>query len=125
MHIHLNEDKRVNTVTSYDVNRIVIAAESYSSSILASKDTVDLWPAVSVEAFASLSFCKPIIEHAPSLLIIGEGQVRNYVSDATFKHIINANIPYELMTFSSAIKTYNSAVLEGRNVLGAFIFSAL
>ncbi len=125
MHIHLNEDKHVNTVTFYDANRIVFGTDSYHHSILVSKDAIKLWPVTTVELFASLSTCKPIIEQAPSLLVIGEGHARNYVSDATFMHIIDAQIPYELMTLSSAIKTYNSAVLEGRNVLGAFILGAL
>ena len=124
MHIHLNEDKQVNTVTFYDPSHVVFGTQSYNRSILASKDAINLWPVTTVEALASLPSCQSIIEQATSLLIIGEGNVRSYVSDAVFMHIIAANIPYELMTLSSAIKTYNSAVLEGRDVLGAFILSA-
>ena len=123
MHMHLNQDAQVNTVTFYDSSRIVFGTQSYTSTILASKDTIRLWSVTDVEAIADRGTCQPILEQAPSLLVVGEGQVRRYAADVIFAHIIAAKIPFELMTLSSAIKTYNAAVLEGRNVLGAFILS--
>tara|TARA_A100001015_G_scaffold231733_1_gene262452 strand:+ start:1335 stop:1709 length:375 start_codon:yes stop_codon:yes gene_type:complete len=121
MQINLNEDASLNTIRTYSSQSISIASHTYSHSIIAASKTVEAWPVDKIEDLASSDVFNKIIQLNPDLVILGYGEMVKFVSPSVFMPLIEAGIAYEYMPLISSFKTYNALLLEGRNIVGAFI----
>jgi uncharacterized protein len=111
----------LNTVTSYDANRIEINTVPYSHSVLVMPEgSVQEWPVTDFAALKAEHF-ELIAQKKPELVIFGAGQTIKFPNPALLAPLIKARIGFETMDTQAACRTYNILMGEGRLVLGAFI----
>ena len=121
MQINLNEDASLNTISAYSSQSISFGSKTYEHAVIVGPKTVEPWPVEKVEDLANQQIFSEIISLKPDLVIIGAGEVLKFMPPSTFLPLIEAGIVYEYMPLISSFKTYNALLLEGRNVVGAFI----
>lgn len=123
MKLQPDPKSHLNTVTSYDANRIEINTVPYSHSVLVMPEgSVQEWPVTDFSALKAEHF-ELIAQKKPELVIFGAGQTIKFPNPALLAPLIKARIGFETMDTQAACRTYNILMGEGRLVLGAFILS--
>ncbi len=121
MKLQPDPKSHLNTVTSYDANRIEINTVPYSHSVLVMPEgSVEEWPVKDFAALKAEHF-ELIAQKKPELVIFGAGQTIKFPNPALLAPLIKARIGFETMDTQAACRTYNILMGEGRLVLGAFI----
>ncbi len=120
MHIQLEANAK-NTISSYDLSKVVVNGELYQDSfILSNQSLITPWP---VDSLADLteSTLTPIIQLNPDVILIGHTNIGALLPITIQSWLSTQRIGIECMPIGAACRTFNVLLSENRNVVVGFI----
>ncbi|MDR9433078.1 MAG: Mth938-like domain-containing protein [Spiribacter sp.] len=108
-------------IIGYSDRNIQINEGRYERSLLLMPDVLQSdWGPASLAELAS-EHLAPIRALEPEIVLLGTGVVQQFPQRPLMLELIQAGIGLEVMDTSSACRTYNLLMAEGRRVLAALI----
>lgn len=112
-------EEGVNRVHSYSAGSVVIAENTYNSSLILSSDTIiDDWSPENIFQL-SQDDLDQIIELEPELVLLGTGDDLHFPEHEITMAFYSRNIGIEVMDTGAACRAFNFLAAEGRKVVAA------
>jgi uncharacterized protein len=109
------------TVRSYSAGEVQIRDQRYVRSLIVLPGRIlpDWEPGHPGDLDGS--HLRPVIDHAPEVLILGTGERQVFPEPALFAELMARGIGFEVMDNAAACRTYNILVAEGREAALALV----
>lgn len=108
-------------IEAYETHYITINKTHYYQSVLiAPNQLIPNWEPNSIDALQDHHW-QPVIDAAPSILILGTGAQSTIVHPQKLKKLYEAQIGVEAMPTDAACRTYMALLAEGRDAMAAII----
>ncbi len=108
-------------IRAYSDGELWLGEERVTEPVLLTRTAkLGRWDTPSI-ADMTLESLAPLLETRPEVLLIGTGGHQDFPSQALVAKILSGGVGVEAMTTSSACRTFNLLVAEGRNVAAALI----
>jgi uncharacterized protein len=123
MKLHLTQAEDTNLITAYEDGFIEVNKIRYANNLIVMpKQLVQDWP---VNGFANLaaSHFSELLELKPEVILLGTGQIHQFVHPKLTATLTEKGIAVECMTTHAACRTYNILMSEGRHVAAALLLS--
>ena len=110
---------------TYQINRcenghIWINEIAYNHSVIIRPNELTPWEPKQFDEL-TLAHFKPIMDNPPQILLIGTGDLTQYLPDDIMVPLLAAGIGVECMNTKTACFTYTALICEGRNVAACLI----
>ena len=121
MKLHLDDNKAIYRIASYESGQIVVNEEVLTQSfVLMPKTLIRDWPPQKFESLAPSHF-QTVAEMKPQIVLFGSGSRQQFPTAAVTRPLIDAGIAVEIMDTPAACRTYNILSAEDRNVAAALL----
>lgn len=113
--------EKLNQISSYTHQEIVIGEHSYHQSIILSEASeIKLWQPTSIAEITAASWAELLIWQ-PKIVLLGTGKHLCFPAIEVLAPLIERNIGVEVMDTGAACRTFNVLVAEGRKVAAALL----
>ena len=120
MEINLEKPQRY-SIQGYSEQQIQVAAETYTSSLIISKDKIiEKWDVHALSDINAQTLA-PILDLNPEIIIIGHNHFNEHLPIPALQHVINHHIGIECMLLGPACRTFNVLLAEDRHVVAGII----
>lgn len=108
-------------IQSYVPGNIQVNGEYFERSIIVTpKQLIKAWPPQTLPEL-TLEHLAAIVILQPMVVLLGSGSKLKFPNPAILENLYKQNIGVEVMDTSSACRTFNVLVSEGRNVVAGLL----
>lgn len=123
MPLTLDENNAKYQIKSYQPGSVKINNQIYTKSLIITPTQLfENWPPQSSKDLTAANF-QEILQLQPNILLIGTGEVHEFIPLEIYGHLLNESIGVEIMSTGAACRTFNALVAENRNVAAALIIA--
>lgn len=108
-------------IRSVGPDHIVIAAQTYKTSVILGARLLEPDWAVSSLDELTPETIEPLLKHQPELVILGVGSEQCFPPASIYHAFLSRQIGLECMTLQAASRTFNVLMSENRRALAALI----
>ena len=108
-------------IRSYQDHSITIDEQTYSNSLIVTTDKIIFPWAVNQLSDIGEDDCRMIVELEINILVLGTGQLQQFLNPDLLIFFANHKIGVEVMTTAAACRTYNVLMSEQRRVAAALL----
>lgn len=125
MKLHLTTAENNNLITGYgtadDGNFVEINKQRHTQNLIVMPQMLILdWQATDFASLAEAHFAQ-VLDLKPEVVLLGTGEKHQFLHPKIVQTLTQNNISLECMTTTTACRTYNILMSEGRNVAAALI----
>lgn len=108
-------------ITSYTSDSIVINQKPYTKSlIITPNQLIPDWDVQDIDQLGEPSL-REILSLDPEIIILGTGSQHHFLTPTQMRILVKANVGFEVMPTSAAIRTYTILASEDRQVVAGLI----
>ncbi len=121
MELSLDTGTAEQQIRRYHNGEIVLNTSTHRTPIIVLPDQIiDPWEPNSFSDIQAIHFHQ-LVTLKPQLVLIGTGKQLHYLDPKRVLPLIEAQIPFEIMSTSAACRTYSVLISEGRKVAACLI----
>ena len=124
MQLNLQPHNETNIIQSINTEgdswRIMIGDKPFSSSLILTPQTIEMWNVSGLSELTQAHF-DALAALSAEVVLFGSGATLQFPDPALRQSLIAQNIGFEVMDTAAACRTYNILAADGRNVAAALI----